>query len=44
MLARCVIGMQWIPENILRVIGTRAASSSFVTRCYAVSTRGGIAG
>ena len=25
MLARCVIGMQWIPENILRDIGTRAS-------------------
>ena len=25
MLARCVIGIQWIPENILRAIGTRAA-------------------
>ena len=25
MLARCVIGMQWIPENILRAVGTRAA-------------------
>ena len=25
MLARCLIGLQWIPENILRVIGTRAA-------------------
>jgi AcrR family transcriptional regulator len=24
-LARCVIGVQWIPENILRVIGKRAA-------------------
>jgi AcrR family transcriptional regulator len=24
-LARCVIGMQWIPENILRAIGTRAS-------------------
>jgi len=23
MLARCVIGEQWIPENILRDIGTR---------------------
>jgi hypothetical protein len=25
MLARCVIGVGWIPENILRDIGTRAA-------------------
>ncbi|OBG47904.1 TetR family transcriptional regulator [Mycobacterium alsense] len=25
MLARCLIGLQWIPENILRAIGTRAA-------------------
>ena len=25
MLARAVIGVQWIPENILRAIGTRAA-------------------
>lgn len=25
MLARCVIGLQWIPENILRAVGTRAA-------------------
>ena len=25
MLARCVIGLQWIPENILRDIGTRAS-------------------
>ena len=25
MLARCVIGLQWIPENILRAIGTRAS-------------------
>ena len=25
MLARCVIGMQWIPENILRLIGIRAS-------------------
>lgn len=25
MLARCVIGLQWIPENILREVGTRAA-------------------
>jgi AcrR family transcriptional regulator len=25
MLARCVIGVQWIPENILRAIGRRAA-------------------
>jgi AcrR family transcriptional regulator len=25
MLARCVIGVQWIPENILRAIGTRAS-------------------
>jgi AcrR family transcriptional regulator len=25
MLARCVIGMQWIPENILRAVGARAA-------------------
>jgi AcrR family transcriptional regulator len=25
MLARCVIGMQWIPENILRAVGTRGA-------------------
>ncbi|HSS23777.1 MAG TPA: TetR/AcrR family transcriptional regulator, partial [Mycobacterium sp.] len=24
-LARCVIGVQWIPENILRAIGRRAA-------------------
>ncbi|QNI08224.1 TetR/AcrR family transcriptional regulator [Mycobacterium kubicae] len=23
MLARCIIGMQWVPENILRAIGTR---------------------
>jgi AcrR family transcriptional regulator len=25
MLARCVIGLQWIPENIVRAIGRRAA-------------------
>jgi hypothetical protein len=25
MLARCVIGLQWMPENILRDIGTGAA-------------------
>jgi AcrR family transcriptional regulator len=25
MLARCVIGMQWVPENILREIGLRAS-------------------
>jgi AcrR family transcriptional regulator len=25
MLARCVIGMQWVPENILRAIGIRAS-------------------
>ncbi|WAJ44095.1 TetR/AcrR family transcriptional regulator [Mycobacterium sp. Aquia_216] len=25
MLARCVIGIQWIPENILRAIGIRAS-------------------
>ena len=25
MLARCVIGLQWIPENILRSVGRRAA-------------------
>jgi AcrR family transcriptional regulator len=25
MLARCVIGLQWIPENILREVGTRAS-------------------
>jgi hypothetical protein len=25
MLARCVIGLQWIPENILREVGTRTA-------------------
>jgi AcrR family transcriptional regulator len=25
MLARCVIGVQWIPENILRELGTRAS-------------------
>ena len=25
MLARCVIGLQWIPENILREVGARAA-------------------
>jgi len=25
MLARCVIGVQWIPENILRAIGVRAS-------------------
>ncbi|WP_322859283.1 TetR/AcrR family transcriptional regulator [Mycobacterium europaeum] len=25
MLARCVIGLQWIPENILAEVGTRAA-------------------
>ena len=25
MLARCVIGLQWMPENILRDIGTRAS-------------------
>lgn len=25
MLARCLIGLQWIPENILRAIGKRAA-------------------
>jgi hypothetical protein len=24
-LARCVIGVQWIPENILRELGTRAS-------------------
>jgi AcrR family transcriptional regulator len=25
MLARCIIGMQWIPENILRAVGIRPA-------------------
>jgi hypothetical protein len=25
MLARCVIGLQWLPENILRDIGTSAS-------------------
>jgi AcrR family transcriptional regulator len=25
MLARCVIGLQWLPENILRTIGARAS-------------------
>jgi len=25
MLARCLIGLQWIPENILRAVGKRAA-------------------
>ena len=25
MLARCVIGLQWIPENILRAVGKRTA-------------------
>ena len=25
MLARCVIGIGWIPENILRAIGIRAS-------------------
>ncbi|OBH08279.1 TetR family transcriptional regulator [Mycobacterium sp. E2699] len=25
MLARCVVGLQWIPENILRAVGKRAA-------------------
>jgi hypothetical protein len=25
MLARCVIGVQWIPENVLRELGVRAA-------------------
>jgi hypothetical protein len=25
MLARCVIGLQWIPENILREVGKRTA-------------------
>ena len=25
MLARCIIGEQWIPENILQQIGTRNA-------------------
>ena len=25
MLARCVIGLQWVPENILRDIGTSAS-------------------
>ena len=25
MLARCVVGLQWIPENILREVGKRAA-------------------
>lgn len=25
MLARCIIGMQWIPENILRAVGTRTS-------------------
>ena len=25
MLARCIIGMQWIPENILRTVGIRPA-------------------
>ncbi|EUA25899.1 tetR family transcriptional regulator domain protein [Mycobacterium intracellulare] len=24
MLARCVVGLQWIPENILRDVGKRA--------------------
>lgn len=25
MMARCIIGMQWIPENILREVGTRTS-------------------
>jgi hypothetical protein len=25
MLSRCVVGLQWIPENILQDIGTRAS-------------------
>ncbi|OBK31798.1 TetR family transcriptional regulator [Mycobacterium asiaticum] len=25
MLSRCIIGMQWIPENILRAVGTRSS-------------------
>ena len=25
MLARSIIGMQWIPENILRAVGTRSS-------------------
>ena len=39
MLARCVVGLQWIPENILQDIGTRAGlvhARDTVLRCVAV--------
>jgi AcrR family transcriptional regulator len=42
MLARCVIGLQWIPENILRAIGKRAAlvhARDTVLRGVAVRSR-----
>lgn len=41
MLARCVISVQWIPENILGVLGTRAALIHLRdTVLRGVSTRG----
>ena len=42
MLARCVIGVQWIPENILRELGTRASlihARDTVLRGVAIRTR-----
>jgi hypothetical protein len=42
MLARCVIGLQWIPENILRAVGKRAAlvhARDTVLRGVAVRSR-----
>jgi AcrR family transcriptional regulator len=42
MLARCVIGVQWIPENILRELGTRASLvHSRDTVLRGVAIRGG---
>ena len=35
MLARSVIGVGWIPENILHDLGTRRRSSTSATRCCA---------
>jgi AcrR family transcriptional regulator len=42
MLARCLIGLQWIPENILRAVGKRAAlvhARDTVLRGVAVPSR-----
>ena len=41
-LARCVIGVQWVPENILREIGVRQAlilERDTVLRGIAIRTR-----